>query len=63
VGISETEFGPAYGHGGWFPGYRTSMVYYPNYKIAVAIQINTDYKVNLDQYVKNLTEVLLGTTE
>ena len=24
VGISEAEFGLSYGHGGWFPGYRTS---------------------------------------
>ncbi|MFC2164983.1 serine hydrolase domain-containing protein [Acidobacteriota bacterium] len=63
VGVRETEFGPAYGHGGWFPGYRTSMVYYPDHKIAVAIQINTDYKVDLDQYVKKLTDVVLGKLE
>lgn len=63
VSIKETEFGPAYGHGGWFPGYRTSMVYYPDHQIAVVLQINTDYKVELDQYVKKLTDVLLGKLE
>ena len=63
VGIRNTEFGPVYGHGGWFPGYRTSMAYYPDHKIAIAIQINTDYKVDLDQYVKELTEVVLGKPE
>ncbi len=60
VAISETDFGPAYGHGGWYPGYRTSMVYYAKHKIAVAMQINTDYKVDLQKYVKNLTGVILG---
>jgi len=60
VSIRESEFGPAYGHGGWYPGYRTSMVYFADHKIAVAIQINTDYNVNLDLYVKKLMDVILG---
>lgn len=34
--------GPAYGHGGWIPGYCTSLRYYPNYDVAVAFQMNTD---------------------
>jgi D-alanyl-D-alanine carboxypeptidase len=34
--------GPTYGHGGWIPGYSSSMRYYPDYRIAVALQINTD---------------------
>jgi len=35
-------FGPSYGHGGWIPGYVSSLRYYPLHKIAVAFQINTD---------------------
>jgi D-alanyl-D-alanine carboxypeptidase len=34
--------GPTYGHGGWIPGYSSSMRYYPKYRIAVSLQINTD---------------------
>lgn len=34
--------GPSYGHGGWIPGYCSSLRYYPEYGIAVAFQINTD---------------------
>jgi D-alanyl-D-alanine carboxypeptidase len=34
--------GPSYGHGGWIPGYISSMRYYPEYHIAVAFQVNTD---------------------
>ena len=36
------EDGLEYGHGGWFPGYRTSMAFYPEHGVAVAVQTNTD---------------------
>ena len=35
-------FGSNYGHGGWIPGYSSSLRYYPDYGIAIAFQINTD---------------------
>ena len=35
-------FGPTYGHGGWIPGYTSSLRYYPEYDICIAFQINTD---------------------
>ena len=43
VGIQENgPLGATYGHGGWIPGYCSSLRYYPEYGIAVAFQINTD---------------------
>lgn len=43
VGIYRTgPAGPSYGHGGWIPGYTSSLRYYPDHRIAVAFQINTD---------------------
>ena len=37
--------GIAYAHSGFFPGYMTEMLYFPEYKICVAAQINgSDYK-------------------
>lgn len=42
VQIRDTEWGPSYGHGGWFPGYRSEVEYFPKKKVAVAIQFNTD---------------------
>ena len=33
--------GPVWGHSGYFPGYITEMRYYPDLKIAVAIQMNS----------------------
>ena len=35
-------FGPVYGHGGWIPGYVSSLRYYADYGVAIAFQINTD---------------------
>ena len=33
--------GPVWGHSGYFPGYITEMRYYPDAKIALALQMNT----------------------
>ncbi|HDQ00799.1 MAG TPA: class A beta-lactamase-related serine hydrolase [bacterium] len=38
-------FGPTLGHGGWIPGYCSSLRYYPEHGIAIAFQINTDVGV------------------
>ncbi len=46
VGIYRTSpFGPVYGHGGWIPGYSSSLRYYPDYEVAIAFQINTDIDI------------------
>jgi D-alanyl-D-alanine carboxypeptidase len=39
--IRNTPAGVSYGHSGFFPGYNTDMMYFPDHKIAVAVQINT----------------------
>jgi D-alanyl-D-alanine carboxypeptidase len=38
--IRPTPLGTAYGHSGFFPGYATEMLYFPDSKIAVAMQVN-----------------------
>ncbi len=35
-------FGPVYGHGGWIPGYSSSLRHYPDHGVTIAFQINTD---------------------
>jgi len=35
-------YGPVYGHGGWIPGYSSSLRYYPDHDVTIAFQINTD---------------------
>jgi D-alanyl-D-alanine carboxypeptidase len=39
--IRPTAYGTSYGHSGFFPGYVTEMMYFPQYKTAVAVQVNS----------------------
>ena len=38
----KSPFGTVYGHGGWIPGYSSSLRYYADHGISIAFQINTD---------------------
>jgi D-alanyl-D-alanine carboxypeptidase len=39
--VRTTPLGTSWGHSGFFPGYLTEMAYFPDYRIAVAVQINS----------------------
>jgi D-alanyl-D-alanine carboxypeptidase len=39
--VRETPLGPSWGHSGFFPGYLTEMMYFPDLKVAVAVQVNS----------------------
>lgn len=39
--IRQTAAGKSYGHSGFFPGYVTDMMYFPEHRIALAVQVNT----------------------
>ena len=39
--IRPTPQGISYGHSGYFPGYLTEMMYFPDHRFAVAVQVNT----------------------
>lgn len=45
--IRPTPRGITYGHSGFFPGYMTDMMYFPEMKVAIAIQVNTSVPRNL----------------
>lgn len=45
--IRKTQAGTSYGHSGFFPGYMTDMMYFPEQKIAVAVQVNTSVPKSL----------------
>lgn len=47
--IRPTSAGVTYGHSGFFPGYLTDMMYFPEEKIAAAVQINTSVFQGLHQ--------------
>jgi D-alanyl-D-alanine carboxypeptidase len=39
--LRPTALGPSYGHSGFFPGYQAEVMYWPEHKLAVAVQVNT----------------------
>ncbi|MEK6323906.1 MAG: serine hydrolase domain-containing protein [Acidobacteriota bacterium] len=61
------EWGVSYGHGGWFPGYRSEMEYFPQRSIAVAVQFNTDAGRALKQgtraYIADAMRIIIGELE
>lgn len=58
--VRPTRAGLTYGHSGFFPGYMTDMMYFPEKKIAVAVQVNSSVPQNLG---KPLGRVLVETAE
>ncbi len=63
VAIRENgRFGTTYGHGGWIPGYCSSLRYYPHHNVAIAFQINTDVGV-VDSATPVLEEIELRLAE
>lgn len=58
--IRQTTAGTSYGHSGFFPGYMTDMMYFPEYKVALAVQVNTSVGQRLG---KPLGRVLVEVME
>jgi D-alanyl-D-alanine carboxypeptidase len=64
VQIRESPWGVSYGHGGWFPGYLSEMEYFPDHKVAIAVQITTDDMRKLGRrpraLVAEIARIILG---
>ena len=63
--IRPTRVGLSYGHSGFFPGYMTDMMYFPEYKISVAVQVNSSVPQNLGgkplgRVLTEAAEIVLG---
>ena len=58
--IRKTQLGTSYGHSGFFPGYMTDIMYFPEYRTAVAVQVNTSVGRSLG---KPLSRVLVEVME
>ncbi|MDX1393515.1 MAG: serine hydrolase domain-containing protein [Gemmatimonadota bacterium] len=58
VTITQTPRGITYGHSGFFPGYNSYLVYFPEAGAALALQINTDASRGGD-HIRTLSNVLL----
>ena len=62
--IRPTPHGISYGHSGFFPGYITEMMYFPESKIAIAMQVNSSVAratpKSLGRFIIELAEVVLA---
>lgn len=58
--VRPTAIGTSYGHSGFFPGYMTDMMYFPEHRIAVAVQVNSSVPRNLG---KPLARVLVDAAQ
>ncbi len=67
VQVRQSDFGVSYGHGGWFPGYLSEMEYFPEHRVAVAIQFNTDagrtLKKGLRAYIADFARIVVSNQE
>ncbi len=62
--IRQSPHGETWGHSGFFPGYATELVYLPDAKVAVAIQVNvTDpYPRGLALFATTVARAVTGGT-
>ncbi len=56
VEIVQSKWGKAYGHDGEFPGYLSDMRYYPKYKIAVAVMVNSDETPGVNKFLSTAVD-------
>lgn len=62
--IRQTEAGTSYGHSGFFPGYLTDMMYFPDHKVSIAVQVNTSVGRDLGKpNSRVLVEAMLAMIE
>lgn len=59
VSIQQTPLGITYGHSGFFPGYNSIVMYFPDRGVAIALQINADQTRGGD-HATTLARALFG---
>lgn len=66
VEINKGKWGTSYGHDGEFPGYLSDMRYFPSYKIAVAVMVNSDETPEVNRFlataVDDFAQVIIQET-
>lgn len=65
--LRPTPHGKTYGHSGFFPGYMTELMYWPEKKVAVAVQVNSSefqkVKPRLVQWCVELGGVVIAPSK
>ncbi|MBD3790691.1 MAG: serine hydrolase [Campylobacterales bacterium] len=56
VSIVKTNYGTAFRHGGFFPGYNSMLAYFPDFKIAVVQSVVYQANIGIKPQSVRLTE-------
>jgi D-alanyl-D-alanine carboxypeptidase len=63
VELTTSGAGPVYGHSGWVPGYQTQVVYFPDFKVGAAVQVNSDpmkrYKLDPSACLSQIVSIVI----
>lgn len=59
--VWSSPIGPAFGHSGYFPGYRTEAYYFEERKVALALQVNTSSNARLARAPRAMLAELAAT--
>jgi D-alanyl-D-alanine carboxypeptidase len=59
VFVYDTPLGEAWGHDGWLPGYTGRLLYFPQHRVAVAVQTNAGRDMSVGNHALALAEVVL----
>jgi D-alanyl-D-alanine carboxypeptidase len=51
--IRPTALGMTYGHSGFMPGYQTDVMYFPDMKLAIAVQVNSTAPRSIDRPLRS----------
>jgi D-alanyl-D-alanine carboxypeptidase len=62
VYIEDTPLGVRWGHGGFFPGYRSALLYLPESGVAVCVQLNRDFLVDIDAIALEIARRVTSAT-
>jgi D-alanyl-D-alanine carboxypeptidase len=61
--IDQTALGRSLGHSGWYPGYHTLVMYFPEHEISVAIQVNRDHESHLRETAMELAHRVIDSLQ
>ena len=60
VMITNRNWGRAYGHDGSFPGYLSAMRYYPKFRLAIAVMVNSDETPEVNSFLSTAVDDFAG---
>lgn len=62
VSIAKTKYGTTFRHGGFFPGYNSMLAYFPEHRIAIAMQMNSDSS-KIEEHFEAIVKIIIESID